>query len=57
MDFDLTRAQKEIQWAAREFAKGEFDPQLALAPHSRHQFPAAIWKKGRRIGIHRYSLS
>ena len=51
MDFDLTRAQKEIQRAAREFAKGEFDPQLALAPHSRHQFPETIWKKAAELGF------
>ena len=30
MDFELTKSQKEIQKAAREFAKGEFDKDLAL---------------------------
>ena len=30
MDFELTKSQKEIQKAAREFAKGEFGKELAL---------------------------
>jgi len=30
MDFELTKSQKEIQKAARDFAKGEFDKDLAL---------------------------
>jgi hypothetical protein len=30
MDFDLTNEQKDVQKAAREFAQGEFDPDLAL---------------------------
>ena len=28
MDFELTKSQTEIQRAARDFAKGEFDPEL-----------------------------
>jgi len=30
MDFELEKSQKDIQKAAREFAKGEFDKELAL---------------------------
>ena len=30
MDFELTDEQKDIQKAAKEFAQGEFDPDLAL---------------------------
>jgi hypothetical protein len=30
MDFELTKSQKDILKAAKEFAKGEFDKELAL---------------------------
>ena len=30
MDFALSKEQKDIQKAAREFAKGEFDKELAI---------------------------
>ena len=30
MDFALDKTQKDIQKAARDFAKGEFDKELAL---------------------------
>jgi hypothetical protein len=45
MDFELTKSQKEIQKAAREFARGEFDKELALEMDKKHQFPTKIWKK------------
>ena len=31
MEFELSKSQKQIQKAARDFAKGEFDKELALA--------------------------
>jgi len=55
MDFELTRSQKEIQKAARDFAKGEFDKELALEMAKKHQFPEKIWKKAADygfIGVH-----
>ena len=39
MDFELTKSQKEIQKAAKEFAKGEFDKELALELDRTHEFP------------------
>ena len=55
MDFELTRSQKEIQKAARDFAKGEFDKELALEMAKKHEFPEKIWKKAADygfIGVH-----
>ncbi len=55
MDFELTRSQKDIQKAARDFAKGEFDKEIALEMAKKHQFPEKIWKKAADygfIGVH-----
>jgi len=51
MDFELTKPQKEIQKAARDFAKGEFDKDLALELDRKHQFPKNIWKKAADLGF------
>ena len=51
MDFELTKSQKEIQKAAREFAKGEFDKDLALELSRKHEFPTKIWKKACDLGF------
>jgi alkylation response protein AidB-like acyl-CoA dehydrogenase len=51
MDFELTKSQKEIQKAAREFAKGEFDKELALELDRKHEFPTKIWKKAAELGF------
>ena len=51
MDFELTKSQKEIQKAAREFARGEFDKELALEMDKKHQFPTKIWKKACGLGF------
>ena len=51
MDFELTKSQKEIQKAAREFAKGEFDKDLALELDRTHEFPTKIWKKAAELGF------
>ena len=45
MDFELTKEQKDIQKAAREFAKGEFDKEVALELDEKHEYPRSIWKK------------
>jgi len=55
MDFELTREQKEIQQAARDFAKGEFDKELALELDRTHTYPTDIWKRAGEegfIGLH-----
>ena len=51
MDFELTKSQKEIQKAAREFARGEFAKELALELDRKHEFPTQIWKKACDLGF------
>jgi alkylation response protein AidB-like acyl-CoA dehydrogenase len=51
MDFELTKSQREIQKAAREFAKGEFDKELALELDRKHEFPKKIWQKACELGF------
>ncbi len=51
MDFELTKAQKDIQKAARAFAEGEFDKELAAELEAKHEFPRAIWQKAGELGF------
>jgi alkylation response protein AidB-like acyl-CoA dehydrogenase len=51
MDFKLTRTQKEIQKAVRDFCKGEFDKDLILELERKHEFPTRVWKKACDIGL------
>lgn len=51
MDFELSKEQKDIRQAAREFAEGEFDKDLAIQLEKEHAFPRAIWKKACELGF------
>jgi alkylation response protein AidB-like acyl-CoA dehydrogenase len=51
LDFRLNNEQDAIQMAAREFAKGEFDKQIALEHERAHTFPLEIWKKACELGF------
>jgi alkylation response protein AidB-like acyl-CoA dehydrogenase len=51
MDFELSDEQKDVQKAAREFAQGEFDPDLALELDQSAKFPESIWKKAAQLGF------
>jgi alkylation response protein AidB-like acyl-CoA dehydrogenase len=51
MDFELNKSQLEIQKAAREFAKGEFDMELARELDTKHEYPTKIWKKAAELGF------
>ena len=51
MDFELSDEQKDVQKAAREFAQGEFDPDLALELDRKGKFPESIWKKAAQLGF------
>jgi alkylation response protein AidB-like acyl-CoA dehydrogenase len=51
MDFRLSDEQKDIQKAAREFAQGEFDPDLALELDENGKFPETLWKKAAQLGF------
>ena len=49
--FELTRSQKEIQKAARDFAKGEFDKDQAIELEKDNRFPTEIWKAAADLGF------
>ena len=51
MDFKLNKEQEEILKAAQEFAKGEFDKDIALEHERTHAFPKSIWKKACDLGF------
>jgi alkylation response protein AidB-like acyl-CoA dehydrogenase len=51
VDFELTKAQKDIQKAARKFAKGEFDKELILELAAKHEFPFEICRKAAELGF------
>ena len=49
--FELTKSQKQIQKAARGFAKGEFDKELAYELEKSGTFPEKIWKQAAELGF------
>jgi alkylation response protein AidB-like acyl-CoA dehydrogenase len=51
MDFSLTTEQIDVQRAAEEFAKGEFEPDAALEYDEKQEFPSPIWKKACELGF------
>ncbi|MBW1946052.1 MAG: acyl-CoA dehydrogenase family protein, partial [Deltaproteobacteria bacterium] len=51
MDFSLNSEQMDIQKAAQEFAKGEFDPDAALQHDQDQEFPSALHKKAAELGF------
>ncbi len=51
MDFKLSKEQDAIQKAAREFAQGEFDKEIALEHERSHSFPMEILKKAAELGF------
>lgn len=48
---ELNRSQKQIQKAANDFAKGEFDKDQALEMENANEFPDHIWKKAADLGF------
>ena len=52
--FELTKPQKEIQKAAKGFAKGEFDKELAYEFEKAGTFPEEIWQKAAELVLHFY---
>ncbi len=50
MDFALTKEQRDIVKAAREFAEGEF-PDLAVEFDRNETFDLALWKKACELGF------
>ena len=51
MDFSLTREQKDIQQAAREFAEAEFTAEKAHQYEQAHQFPAELYRAAGELGF------
>lgn len=51
MDFELSAEQAAIRSAAREFAAGEFDKEIALKHEQDHTFPVDIWQKACELGF------
>jgi alkylation response protein AidB-like acyl-CoA dehydrogenase len=51
MDFNLSREQTDIQKAAQEFARGEFDSELVLEYDRKQEFPLPIWKRACELGF------
>ncbi len=51
MNFELTTEQKDIQEAARKFAKGEFTRELAIKHELEHSFPRSVWQKACELGF------
>ncbi len=51
MDFELTDSQKDLKKAAREFAEGEFEDELAKECDRKEKFPEELWKKGCKLGF------
>lgn len=51
MDFHLSRSQKEIRNAARAFAKGEFDKDLAIEREKAGAFPEEIRSEAAELGF------
>ncbi len=51
MDFNLSEEQLSIQKAAEEFAKGEFNKDVALEHERTHAFPGEMFKKASQLGF------
>jgi len=51
MEFELSKEQKEIQKAVREFVKGEFKKDIILELEEKHEYPVKIWKKAAELGF------
>lgn len=51
MDFELTKEQKDIQKAAREFTEAEFDKDYMLDLELNHKFPWELLNKACELGF------
>lgn len=51
MEFELSKSQKEIQKAARAFAKGEFDKEEILELAKRRKYPENVLIKAAELGF------
>ena len=47
----MSKEQKDIKHAAREFAEGEFTPERAMELDLNHEFPQDLYKKAGELGF------
>lgn len=51
MDFSLSREQRDIERAAREFARGEFTKERAHLHEQEHRFPRELYRQAAELGM------
>ena len=51
MGFELSREQKDIQSAVREFVKGEFKKEIIEELIEKQEYPEKLWKKAAELGF------
>ena len=51
MNFELTKEQRDIQRAAREFVQAEYDKDAVLELERQHKFPWELFKKAAGLGF------
>jgi len=51
MEFELTKSQKDIQKATKDFAKGEFDKDRTYEMEQNNEYPVKIWQKAGELGF------
>ena len=51
MEFELSKEQKEIQRAVRDFVAGEFKKEFILELEEKHEYPVQLWKKAAELGF------
>ncbi|MFC2067463.1 acyl-CoA dehydrogenase family protein [Chloroflexota bacterium] len=51
MDFQLTKEQRDIQQAAREFVQAEYDKDKVMQLELNHEYPTELWKKSCQQGF------
>jgi alkylation response protein AidB-like acyl-CoA dehydrogenase len=51
MDFELTKVQKDIQRAAREFVQAEYDRDKVMQLELNKEYPWELWRKACELGF------
>lgn len=50
MNFDLSKEERDIRMAAREFAEGEIQ-EIAKEYDQKEEFPRELWRKACEVGL------
>jgi alkylation response protein AidB-like acyl-CoA dehydrogenase len=51
MEFTLSKEQRQIQKAVREFVKGQFDKSEIAEMEEGHEYPEKLWKRAAELGF------